>query len=263
MRIVLPALLIAFLTVQTASADLATLGAAHDASVFSTHPDNSHGAGPGICTGADGGGQMLRGLLQFDVAGAVPAGSTVTSVQLTLSLGAVAGSGLSADTGNRTIELHRLLASWGEGSTESSATGIGGTGNGAPANAGDATWTDRFFSSTTPTGWVTPGGDFVTTASATTAVGTTANLAYTWSSTPTLVADVQGWLNNPAINAGWLLRNADESTPKTYRAFWTREASNPSLRPQLQITYTPAPEPAGVTVLGATVLVLVRRRIRP
>ena len=86
--------------------------------------------------GTDGVGSPRRGLIEFDIAGNVPAGSTINAVQLTLFLGQVAGS----DTTPRTIELHRLTADWGEGTTGSGSTMIGGTGQGFQANAGDATW---------------------------------------------------------------------------------------------------------------------------
>src|SRR6476646_7857587 len=93
-------LFIALLTsmVRTAGADLVTVGASHDATIYSGNPNNSNGGGPGMFAGTDGTPETLRSLIQFDVAGAVPAGSTITSVQLTLSLGAVAGNGASADT---------------------------------------------------------------------------------------------------------------------------------------------------------------------
>jgi hypothetical protein len=253
-------LLIVPLAARTAAADFVTIGPNHDATIYSGNVNNSNGAGPGMFAGNDGGPQTLRGLIQFDVAGSVPAGSTITGAQLTLSLGAVAGSGANADTGNRMIELHRLLATWGEGTTEASATTIGLTGQGAAANAGDGTWTDRFWSSTTPTGWTAPGGDFVTTASATAAVGTAVNTAYSWVSTAALVADVQGWLDNPGTNDGWLLRNSSETDVRTYRAFWTRDAVNATVRPQLQITYTAAPEPTALVPVVVLAGALMRRR---
>jgi hypothetical protein len=65
-----------------------------------------------------------------------------------------------------------------------------------------------------------------------------------------MVADVQGWLDNPSENFGWLLRSESESTPQSFRAFWTSNATEETLRPQLQITYTESvPEPP--TNLGA------------
>src|SRR5205085_1898125 len=103
-----------------ARADVVTIGAAADASIFSTNLNNSLGAGPGMFVGTDTNGQKMRSLLRFDVAANVPAGATITDVKLTLHLGQVAGgSGSGGDTTPRTIELHRLTQSWGEGTTGS------------------------------------------------------------------------------------------------------------------------------------------------
>jgi hypothetical protein len=70
----------------------------------------------------------------FDVASQVPAGSTIVS--------AAARAGLQhGNTGPSNIELHRVLADWGEGASNSN------TGQGAPSQTGDATWIHRFFAS--------------------------------------------------------------------------------------------------------------------
>src|SRR5262249_10149697 len=142
-----------------------------------------------------------RGLLDFDIAGNVPAGATITGVQLTLFLGQVAGSGGGGggDSTPRTIELHLLTANWGEGITGLGST-IAGSGMGFPANNGDATWNARMFPGTL---WASPGGDFAASASGSTIVDTVVNNGYVWLSTPALVSNVQGWLNNPASNFGW------------------------------------------------------------
>ena len=132
MRTLVLAGLLLSLTGRIALGDLVTNGASHDASIFSNNPNNSNGAGPGMFAGTDGGPQSLRGLISFDVASAVPAGSTITGVQLTMYLGMVAGT----VSGSQAIELHRLLSSWGEGTTESSATTIGGTGQGRRRRGG-------------------------------------------------------------------------------------------------------------------------------
>ena len=48
---------------------------------------------------------------------------------------------------------------------------------------------------------------------------------YTWSSAQ-MIADVQSWLDNPAINFGWLVLG-DESTSTTTKRFDTRESASP------------------------------------
>jgi ABC-type nitrate/sulfonate/bicarbonate transport system substrate-binding protein len=213
-----------------------------DATIFENNPDSSNGAGPGMFSGTDGSGLPLRGLIRFDVADNVPAGATIFNVQLELYLGKVAGSGGGGGPGGgtltSTIGLHALSADWGEGTTGAGATTIGTTGQGFPANPGDATWNAAFYQQVS---WTNAGGDFAATASAVATVGTTLNAASTWGSTPALVSDVQGWLNNPQTNFGWELVNTDETDSRTFRAFWTKEASDPTLRPELLVTYAVLP----------------------
>ena len=100
----------------------------------------------------------------------------------------------------RTVELHKLLADWGEGTS----IAPGEEGEGAPATPNDATWRHRFFDTIF---WTTEGGDFSATVSASQSVGGVGQ--YTWSSAQ-MVADVQSWLDNPASNFGWLVLG-DES----------------------------------------------------
>jgi hypothetical protein len=236
-----------------AGASTITIGDIKDASIFQNNADNSNGAGPGVFAGTNGMDSPRRGLIDFDISGSIPIGATITDVQLTLFLGQVAGT----DQTPRTIGLYKLADDWGEGITGAGQT-IGGTGQGFPANPGDATWNARFFPGTL---WATPGGDHAATASATTTVTSAINAPYTWLSTPALVSDLQGWLNSPSTNFGWELINLDETTTTDFRAFYTREFSDATLRPQLQITFTaPAttPEPTSMVLvpLGMCGLVL-------
>jgi hypothetical protein len=126
-----------------------------------------------------------------------------------------------------------------------------GDGQGFAAQAGDATWANRFYSPTLPIPWTNAGGDFISTTSAETTVGATTNTGYIWLSTPTLVADVQGWVDNPSSNFGWLLKNNDEVDTRTFRAFFTREQTNSIWQPELQVTFTPPVE--SLTLSLATV----------
>src|SRR5262249_19436624 len=136
------------------------------------------GAGNGLFAGTNGTASPRRALIAFDIAGNVPTGATISSVQLTLYLGQVAGGGGGGGTGpaNSTSALHRLLSDSGEGVTQKStppSDSLGGQGQGVAAGDGDATWNARMFSATTPTLWATPGGDFAAAISASATVGTT------------------------------------------------------------------------------------------
>jgi len=239
-------------------ADVATIGAAHDNTIFQSNVNNSLGGGQAIFAGTNAQLSPRRGLIDFDIAGSIPAGSTINSVQMTLFLNSVAGG----STASPTIHLYRVSDDWGEGTAGSSVNGAGGVGQGLAAGEGDATWNARHFSATTPTLWNMAGGDFAPSDSAAlTIVGTTLNAPYTWQSTPAMVADVQSWLNDSSTNFGWLLRS-DEGSASSVRGFWTREAARTGQNafvPQLRVTYTAVPEPGAVSLLIVGCLLGTRR----
>ena len=192
--------------------------------------DRSNGVGGRFFSGKTAESHIRRGVLAFSIAGNIPAGSTITSVSLSLNM-----SRTNAST-PRPVELHKLLADWGEGTSDASAN----EGKGAPATVNDATWRHRFYSTVL---WATQGGVFSSTVSASQAVGAVG--LYTWSSAQ-MVADVQSWLDTPVNNFGWLVLG-DESVSTTAKRFDSRESSNP---PVLTIQYTfstpsPTPTPAG------------------
>ena len=183
----------------------------------------SNGQGDGMFvgrTGTNSGFVLRRALVMFDVAGNVPAGATVRGVQLALTM-------TKANSGDKLVRLHRVLAGWGEGASLAGGEG----GGGGPAASGDATWRHRFFNTDL---WSTLGGDFVATPSAEALVGDVGT--YTWESTQGLVDDVQAWLDQPASNAGWILVG-EESGGVSSKRFATRESSRAADRPVLHVTY--------------------------
>jgi photosystem II stability/assembly factor-like uncharacterized protein len=194
--------------------------------------DRSNGVGDYFFAGTTAAGLIRRGVLAFDIAGSIPPGSTITSASLSMHM-----SRTPVETA-RTVELHKLLADWGEGTSDAS----GEEGDGAPATPNDATWRHRFFDTIF---WATQGGDFSNTVSASQSVGAIGD--YTWSSAQ-MVADVQSWLNNPVNNFGWLVLG-DESTSQTVKRFDTRESSSP---PVLTIQYTSGPTPTPTPTPTAT-----------
>jgi hypothetical protein len=249
-------------------ADTKIIGASQDTSIFqeAANANNSDGGGPGIFAGDSGGGTGFarRGLIEFDITDNIPVGATITGVQLTLVVGQ------APNANSRTIGLFALTSSWGEGTTGSTKTALSGTGSGFPANPGDATWNARFYSSTSPTLWNTPGGDFniASPASASLTLSPVVGNTAIWTSAG-LVSDVQGWLNNPSSNDGWLLKNFTETGPQTVVGFYSREwgtvagepANASTQQPQLQITFT-VPEPCTgfLIVTGMMGLIITRRR---
>src|SRR5881392_2638547 len=196
--------------------------------------DHSNGAGFHFFAGENGMGELRRGVLAFDIAGTIPAGSTITAVSLTMNMSMTPAGAL-------TVELHKLLADWGEGTSHAPM----GEGDGAPATPNDATWRHRFFDTIF---WTTQGGDFSATVSASQSVGGVGQ--YTWSSAQ-MVADVQLWLDSPTSNFGWLVLG-DESTFLTSKRFDTRESASPPVLTIQYTTATPTPTPTATATPTTT-----------
>jgi hypothetical protein len=186
----------------------------------------SNGAGSHLYSGANGIGLIRRGLLAFDVAGAVPAGSTIDAATLTLFCS-------QTISGPQAVSLRRVSKDWGEGASNSDGLGGGGGGSGAAAAPGDATWVHTFFPGSF---WTSQGGDFSATQSAATNVGLDG--FYTWGSTPALVADVQAWLDVPGSNFGWVVMG-NEGEAITAKRFNSSEHAVVQTRPMLTINFTP------------------------
>jgi hypothetical protein len=254
------ALALGILWSPCALAGLVTLEPAHDTSIYQNDGTRSNGGGGVIFTGNNSAGSARRGLLSFDIVGNIPAGSTIDSVVLTLSVASFGGTGGAGGSDPTTYltSLYRVSQAWGEGTagTGSGATGSGG-GFATPSNGTSATWTHAFYA-TQP--W-TSGGDFLAAASASALVSGSIDSAFTWGSTPAMVSDVQGWLDNPASNFGWILLG-DESGTQTFRSFYSRESVNASLRPALTVRFTPVPEPSTLVLTMAGVVLLGLRTFR-
>ena len=182
----------------------------------------SNGAGENFFAGVTNQPLIRRATLHFNVAGSqIPAGATIDSVTLTLHVS-------RTNSGGATVNLHRLTAAWGEGVSDAAAA----EGQGGLAGPGDATWTYAFYNTSQ---WTNPGGDFVATPSAAAVVLTAGS--YGWRS-PAMVADVQGWLDEPGGNFGWMLIG-DESGPITTKRFDSRENAVIENRPRLTVFFTP------------------------
>ncbi len=114
---------------------------------------------------------------------------------------------------------------------------------GTAAAVNDATWLHTFFNTSF---WTNAGGDFSSTISATTSI--TGVGPFTWTSAQ-MVADVQAWVDNPSLNFGWIVRDAETVVRQAAR-FASRENPNSQLRPTLTVTFTPIPEPTALVLAG-------------
>lgn len=228
----------------SAIADLsATLAPMADTTLYQSGTGAlGNGAGEAFFAGANSGMAVRRGLIRFDIAAAIPAGATITAVELVLTNSA-------ANVSPQAVRLHRVLASWGEGA---SVAGSGG-GGGAAALPGDATWLHRFAPGVI---WTAAGGDFATDPSAQTIVAGPG--VYSWLGSD-LVADAQAFLDPPASNFGWMLLG-NEAAANSAKRFSSREDPVEASRPRLIVTYIPTPGSAWCAI---AVALAAHRRRRP
>ena len=197
----------------------------------------SNGHGIYLFTGLTGVAGLRRGLIAFDLT-SIPANATIMDATLSMFLSTPHGQ-----TATINISLNKALHAWGEGASDAGDPG----GMGAQAEVNDATWLHTFFDTIF---WTAPGGDFSPTASATTPVSAV-NTTYIWSGSG-LVADVQGWVSNPASNFGWVIRANEIESGMAQRLNTRENSSNP---PQLTVTYqvsSVTPTPTSTATATAT-----------
>ncbi|HTD66722.1 MAG TPA: DNRLRE domain-containing protein [Candidatus Limnocylindria bacterium] len=233
-------------------ADTISLQPAADTTLIEIAPGNNMGGAIHFNAGTTGNGNRNRALMFFDLSSAIPAGATITGAELSLDI-------VRQPEGthpNSIFSLRRVLQSWNEGlrvPDESSP------GQGSLAIAGEATWNDRFAAGTA---WSVPGGladtDFSSTLSSSAFVGGVGEQVL-FSSSDTLIADIQFWLDHSEANFGWMFKTESESVGKTARSFASRESG---FGPTLTITFTAVPEPSAISLATLCLIcaALVARR---
>ncbi len=197
-----------------------------DTTLIEDNVHYSNGAGAFVFIGSIASGSPRRALLQFDLT-SIPTGAKISSASLRVVVSkAAAGSGFDQAT------LQRVAAAWNEGS--SAANG----GQGSQASPTDTTWAYRVYGNPSQgvprIEWSTPGGEFDAVTSATTTLGSVG--IYTFPSSAQLVADLQGWLQHPAGNFGWIMRG-NEVQQKTARRIVGRSSGSTADRPRLTVEY--------------------------
>ena len=227
-----------FLAAATLESPAATISLhpTADTTLQSAYPDYNFGDGTTFTAGGRRQGGSARALLEFDIAGSLPAGAVINSASLMLFVVRVPSGGPAS-----TFSLNRVLDAWGEGNGSDMSGAIGG--------AQQATWNNRLGPGSP---WTTAGGDFASTISASKQISGFGS--YVFGSTTTMVGDVQGWLDDPSSNFGWLLRSQSENSAATIRRFGARNDGGSS--PILTIQYAIVPEPsiAALIFLSAALL---------
>lgn len=192
-----------------------------DNSIYSENNLGSNGAGLNIFVGRTYTGNNRRGLIKFDLS-AIPANAIVTSSSLSLATLRSANNTLQSHN----IAVHRLNTAWGEGTSNT----LGNPGNNATTN--DATWQYSKYSAAS---WITAGGDFVSTATA--SAGAILNDYVVFNN---LSTDINFWRTNPIANFGWIMIG-EENVGGSAKGFGSRE--NEIFKPELSVTYqVPVPK---------------------
>ena len=215
-------------------ADVVTIPAVRDNTLIENISGSlSDGSGENLFAGRTGQqvDSIRRGLVAFDLSRVVPSGATITSAVLTMHMS-------QTNTGPVRINLHRVLADWGEGAS------VGSGGGGAPAERGDATWIHTFFDDRF---WALPGGDFESALSATEVIDQPGT--YGWGSTVEMVADVQSWVNDPSGNYGWMLIGSERMNT-TVKRFDSRENIDETLQPRLVVEFARSCKSGGLAGPG-------------
>lgn len=215
---------------QLTLADVVSLTPVADATIHAASngiDEAANGAGPWNFAGSTTRFGERRALLRFDIAGNLPVNATITSATLTIHV----DRGIDDNNGFR---VHRVTSGWNEGLSLPEEPG----GEGTQPLTGDVTWSFRGYHETPSLAlpWLTPGGDFAATASSHALLSR--NGAFTFASSPQMLADVAAWLDAPAANHGWIILVDEPMLSGTAKRFASREAADLTTRPTLTITFT-------------------------
>lgn len=210
---------------------------------------NNYGAGTYNIVGTVPAG-ALRALFAYSLSG-IPSDAIITSVTLT-----IVGEKNDTTSPNSSVDynLHQLNRTFTEG-----------TGGLSGATNSGATWNN----SANGTAWTTPGGDFNSTVLSTISVNTRSadEIAYTFNSTPALVAAAQNALANGS-DLSFLMKMNETSEALAVRNvffFYGDDATGTgnadvSKRPILTVTYIPEPGTMASAAFGGLLLMARRRR---
>lgn len=200
------------ITIDPTIVRLQTSANMDDTTIRSANPTQTGGNDFELGVGTAVGGNTVRSLLKFDLS-AVPSSTTILSTDLNLWF---------TSTNNNSpidISLHKLTSPWEEN---------------------QASWT---YAKTIPyTEWKTAGGDFSSDKLRTVkGIGVPpASIADAMVNWKVPLDVVQGWVNNPTTNYGFMLKSDNETT-QIYKKFASSEQSVlDRYKPKLVIIYKTA-----------------------
>lgn len=221
-RLILPILAFCFLTFENQAQTTISIAADRDNTLYESSTGAlSNGVGAFLFAGRTQNNGVRRALIHFDLS-AIPANAVIDTVVLAININKVNGA-----AGTDNLNVHRLSADWGEGTSNAPSNEGGGTS----ATTGDATWLHRFFPGSATTNWTSVGGDYVSTASATIS---TSGLGTEFFGSTQLTADVNNWLTNPTQNFGWIIIG-NEAPGISARRFDSKDGAVGG--PSLRVTY--------------------------
>jgi hypothetical protein len=228
---------------------------------------NSNGSGDFFSAGRTfARDEIRRGLVQFDLSSLSTNSQLVPgSVHLRLRVIGIP----SRDTTPRpfwVVGLTGLAGPWGEGASVANIA-VSGSGSGAPAQPGDATWFHTSYDANIHdmtsfvsggTGYWTQQGAIGNTAIADPAAvfGPAAGISgstqdFVDFTSASMENDVSQWLADPAKNFGWIIvsdEGVTGSNASSKRDFASREHANAAFRPVLLFDVVSVPEPSAVVL---------------
>lgn len=216
----------------SASAETIYLRPNADTALLEAFPTNNFGGQRYFNAGTTQTFLKNRGLIRFDIAGALPSNARILSASLTVEVVGQPVDGYAIEN----FRLHRVLRDWAEGNNSGAPPRLG-----SPADTNECNWTHRF--AFTSESWAAPGGsngvDYASQYSVDTYVYDTFASPYTFGPAAGMTSDLQQWLEHPETNFGWMFIAEHEDINFTARRFASREDS--ALGPVLTIDFVIQP----------------------
>ncbi|MEL6941672.1 MAG: DNRLRE domain-containing protein, partial [Bacteroidota bacterium] len=197
-----------FIKINLSAQSVLVLQPVQDNTLYES-PDGalSNGAGNHLFAGKTGIGTIRRALIQFDLS-SLPSNAIIQDVSLEMNVSKSAGA-------TTDVRLYIVRTAWGEGTSDAS----GPEGMGTEATNGDATWIHTSYPNER---WNKVGGDRLPIESAITTISGEGKVKWR---DDFMSMDVQGWLDEPEQNFGWMIVG-EESIETTANRFDSRESDN-------------------------------------